>query len=87
MIERRALLRGLFALPAIVAVGSLMPIRGIVMPVNYKGNVDLLIRGLVDDGIWKKMDWIVDCRHNRMIVNTGETQSITCSYRVVENLI
>lgn len=29
MIERRALLRGLFAAPAIVAVSSLMPLRGI----------------------------------------------------------
>lgn len=29
MIERRAFLRGLFAAPAIVAVGSLMPIRGV----------------------------------------------------------
>lgn len=29
IIERRALLRGLFAAPAIVAVGSLMPLRGV----------------------------------------------------------
>lgn len=31
MIERRALLRGLFAAPAIVAVGSLMPLRGVLL--------------------------------------------------------
>ena len=29
LIHRRALLRGLFAAPAIVAAGSLMPIRGV----------------------------------------------------------
>ena len=31
IIERRALLRGLFAAPAIVAVSSLMPLRGVLM--------------------------------------------------------
>ena len=30
--HRRSFLRGLFAAPAVVAVSSLMPIRGIVMP-------------------------------------------------------
>lgn len=32
LIERRALLRGLFAMPAIVAASSLMPIRGVIVP-------------------------------------------------------
>jgi len=36
LIERRALLRGLFAMPAIVAIGSLMPIHGIVMSLDRK---------------------------------------------------
>jgi hypothetical protein len=72
MIERRALLRGLFAMPAIVAIDSLMPIRGIVMPVRYNADVDLLIRGLIDDGIWQKMDWLWDCRNNHLIINEGD---------------
>jgi len=32
--NRRQLLRGLFATPAIVAASSLMPVRGIIMPVG-----------------------------------------------------
>lgn len=32
IISRRSILRGLFSAPAIVAVSSLMPIRGLVMP-------------------------------------------------------
>jgi len=79
MIERRAFLRGLFAMPAVVAVGSLMPIRGIVMPVNYKGNVDALVRGLVDDGIWQKIDWLWDCKSNKIIARYDDN-----SYRVIE---
>lgn len=34
IITRRTLLRGMFATPAIVAASSLMPLRGIVMPVD-----------------------------------------------------
>jgi hypothetical protein len=34
LIERRSFLRGLFAMPAVVAVTSLMPIRGLTMPVK-----------------------------------------------------
>ena len=34
MIARRSFLRGLVAAPAVVAFGSLMPLRGIVMPIN-----------------------------------------------------
>ena len=34
ILSRRHFLRGLFAAPAVVAAASLMPIRGIVMPVE-----------------------------------------------------
>jgi hypothetical protein len=35
IIARRTFLRGLLAAPAVVAVGNLMPIRGIVMPIRH----------------------------------------------------
>lgn len=38
IVTRRSLLRGLFAAPAIVAVASLMPIRGIIMPTYTHGH-------------------------------------------------
>ncbi len=66
MIERRALLRGLFAMPAIVAVGSLMPIRGIIMPWDITSlrqqRIRALVRGLKEDGVWAKLDrlWVFD---------------------------
>lgn len=56
MIERRALLRGLFAMPAIVAVSSLMPIRGIIMPTRRRLEIELLVEGLKRDGIWEKIE-------------------------------
>jgi hypothetical protein len=71
VIERRALLRGLFAMPAVVAVESLMPIRGIISPVDYnipirglltpvdykrRQRIAAAIRGLKADGIWDKID-------------------------------
>ncbi len=34
MITRRSIMRGLFAAPAVVAASSLMPLRGLVMPVR-----------------------------------------------------
>ena len=34
ILSRRSFLRGLFAAPAVVAIGSLMPVRGIVMDVG-----------------------------------------------------
>ena len=60
MIERRALLRGLFALPAIVAVGSLMPIRGIIMPPSYPERILKMISGLKEDGVREKIErlWV-----------------------------
>ncbi len=54
--NRRSFLRGLIAAPAVVAVGSLMPIRGIVMAVDprwhhfhfigHQGNIRLFVDGL-----------------------------------------
>lgn len=38
IIQRRALLRGLFAAPAIVAVDSLMPLRGV--PLWFRNSAD-----------------------------------------------
>lgn len=38
-LNRRKLLRGLIAAPSIVAIGSLMPIRGIVMPIVDCGDI------------------------------------------------
>ena len=35
MITRRSIMRGLFAAPAVVAASSLMPLRGLVMPVSH----------------------------------------------------
>ncbi len=74
MISRRLVLRGLIAAPAIVAVGSLMPIRGIIMPKidiitppeNFiatrrsSAEMQVLIDGLKADGVWNKLDhlWI-----------------------------
>ena len=44
-LHRRLFLRGLVAAPAVVAIGSLMPIRGIVMPTQRVGIWD-----------WDKLD-------------------------------
>jgi len=41
IIERRALLRGLFATPAIVAVGSLMPIRGLELIGSWNAGAEM----------------------------------------------
>jgi hypothetical protein len=37
LIHRRSLLRGLFTAPAVVAASSLMPLRGVIMPIDYEG--------------------------------------------------
>lgn len=41
--DRRSLLRGLVAAPAIVAIDSLMPIRGIIMPVRKMLTEDITV--------------------------------------------
>ena len=68
MINRRLVLRGLVAAPAVVAVASLMPVRGIIMPASWhSGAISSaeqmrLYQGLYDhlgvDGVWDKPDRI-----------------------------
>ena len=72
LIQRRALLRGMFAMPAIVAVRSLMPIRGVVMPIYgdvptitiYDGPFDqrMLEEELKMCVRYYTKDWIADAR-------------------------
>lgn len=72
MLNRRLLLRGMFAMPAVVAASSLMPIRGIIMPnkfiiapgsrvADYQ-KIDKLLLGLKADDLWVKIDrlWLLD---------------------------
>lgn len=66
MINRRLVLRGLIAAPAVVAIGSLMPIRGIIMPVGHYGGMirsaeqmaiyKRIREGYIAGGIWDKID-------------------------------
>jgi hypothetical protein len=59
MNSRRIVLRGLVAAPAVVAIGSLMPIRGIIMPIEGTGHelrLKCLIERLKEDGIWHKLE-------------------------------
>lgn len=73
LIHRRSLLRGLFAAPAVVAVSSLMPIRGIIMPIGWGGvirtdEMEPLISALRASGMWEKLDkmWIFDGREDQL---------------------
>jgi hypothetical protein len=65
MLHRRSLLRGLFAAPAVVAVSSLMPIRGIVMDtlilpyIPLQGNPFALSDDLSRLYIWNGDKWVV----------------------------
>lgn len=44
MLDRRSLLRGLVAAPAVVAIGSLMPIRGVIMTVRGALAFEVIVR-------------------------------------------
>jgi hypothetical protein len=48
LLTRRRLLRGLVAAPAVVAIGSLMPLRGIVQAINPVGIYTVLPELTVD---------------------------------------
>jgi hypothetical protein len=74
MISRRLILRGLIAAPSVVAFSSLMPIRGIIMPIqslititniqDYERALreNEVVTSLQAHGIWDKLEqlWIFD---------------------------
>jgi hypothetical protein len=63
MLHRRSLLRGLFAAPAVVAVSSLMPIRGIVMDTLILPHIPLQGSPFVLNHylsyVWNGSEWTV----------------------------
>ena len=73
LIDRRSLLRGLFAAPAVVAAASLMPLRGLIMPVRWSD--DEITFGhtwnLRDDRVIEKLTKYFDGRYHEQYLVDG----------------
>lgn len=76
MITRRSILSGLIAAPAVVAASSLMPIRGIILPID--GHEMFRLRSFYNNmtqDLWSRSDYITrEVAEQLMITPKGVSQ-------------